>query len=132
MYKLTTQKILCSFAVFVLLSVMFVYNLSTKSGVWNNSRRNNDRSAGKNFLNSTLKTILLWNSSPERVELISFGTGSNAFEAQNCRFTQCEIVINVTERPIDSYDAVVFNIPDLRYKRKLAEISKFYELLLLF
>ena len=60
-----------------------------------------------------IKTILWWNESPDRVELSSFGKGQEAFVSQGCDYTQCEIVTNISERPFATYDAIIFNIPDL-------------------
>jgi alpha-1,3-fucosyltransferase len=52
------------------------------------------------------KTILLWNG-VRRKEVRIFGTGNQIFAKQNCPANRCEIVKNRTERPIESYDAII-------------------------
>ena len=62
------------------------------------------------------KTILVWNDSVERVEIISFGTGSSAFNVCNFNpYEQCELVNDRRKRPIESYDAIVINVPILKW-----------------
>ena len=59
-----------------------------------------------------LKTILIWNS-PQRPEILMFGSGRDIFERHNCPVSDCELVNSLEQfpdRPISSYDAVLFNI----------------------
>ncbi|XP_046456185.1 alpha-(1,3)-fucosyltransferase C-like [Daphnia pulex] len=61
-----------------------------------------------------IKTILLWNA-PQRPEVVIFGTGHDAFVQHGCPVSDCELVnspYQYPERPVDSYDAIVFNIND--------------------
>jgi alpha-1,3-fucosyltransferase len=65
-------------------------------------------------LKTPIKTILVWNA-PQRPEVLIFGTGHDAFVLHKCRFSDCELVnspYQYPERPVDSYDAIVFNIND--------------------
>jgi alpha-1,3-fucosyltransferase len=61
-----------------------------------------------------IKTILLWNA-PQRPEVVIFGTGHDAFVQHGCPVSDCELVnspYQYPERPVDSYNAIVFNIND--------------------
>ncbi|EFX62482.1 hypothetical protein DAPPUDRAFT_336888 [Daphnia pulex] len=52
------------------------------------------------------KTILLWNG-VRRKEVRVFGQGDQVFVNQSCPVNGCEIVTSRTERPIESYDAII-------------------------
>lgn len=52
------------------------------------------------------KTILFWNP-PDRREVQVFGVGHDVFVNQGCAYTQCEIFTNRSQRPVDSYDAII-------------------------
>lgn len=61
-----------------------------------------------------VKSILLWNS-PQRAEVMSFGIGREIFQQQNCKITECEIIVSrwqFPNRPLDSYDAILINLND--------------------
>ncbi|XP_046639939.1 alpha-(1,3)-fucosyltransferase C-like [Daphnia pulicaria] len=58
------------------------------------------------------KTILVWNGLL-RKEIIIFGKGNKVFEKQSCPVNHCEIVTSRTERPVESYDAIVVVFHDL-------------------
>ena len=65
-------------------------------------------------LSSKIKTILFWNG-PKRSELTVFGTGNDAFVQHGCPASDCEIVnspYQYSNRPLDSYDAILFNFND--------------------
>ena len=55
---------------------------------------------------SVTKTILVWNG-VRRKEVRIFGHGDQVFVNQSCPVHRCEIVTSRTERPIESYDAIV-------------------------
>ncbi|XP_046639960.1 alpha-(1,3)-fucosyltransferase C-like [Daphnia pulicaria] len=66
-----------------------------------------ERVGNSEFLQKNVtKTILLWNG-VRRKEVRIFGTGNQIFAKQNCPVNRCEIVTNRTERPIESYDAII-------------------------
>jgi alpha-1,3-fucosyltransferase len=52
------------------------------------------------------KTILVWNG-VRRKEVRVFGQGNQIFVNQSCPVNRCEIVTSRTERPIESYDAII-------------------------
>ncbi len=53
------------------------------------------------------KTILVWNG-VRRKEVRVFGQGDQqVFVNQSCPVNRCEIVTSRTERPIESYDAII-------------------------
>ena len=59
-----------------------------------------------------VKTILIWNS-PQRPEILIFGSGRDIFDRHNCPVKDCELVFSpeqFPDRPVSSYDAVLFNI----------------------
>jgi alpha-1,3-fucosyltransferase len=61
-----------------------------------------------------IKSILFWNS-PRRAEMTIFGTGHDTFVQHGCPVSDCEIVNSPHQypgRPLDSYDAIVFNFND--------------------
>ena len=67
-------------------------------------------------VNSTriIKSILFWNG-PRRSEMTIFGTGHEAFVQHGCPVSDCEIVnspYQYPERPLESFDAIVFNFND--------------------
>ena len=63
-----------------------------------------------------MKTILLWNPHADRVEIVTFGSGREAFTVCHLPPDQdCELVTNRTLRPIESYDAVVVNAPVIQW-----------------
>lgn len=65
---------------------------------------------------SRMKTILLWNENPDRVEIVTFGRGREAFAICHLPPDQnCELVINKSLRPIESYDAIVVNAPVIQW-----------------
>ena len=71
---------------------------------------------------SKVKSILLWNDNPDRVEIVTFGSGIEAFTV--CRLPreeQCELVLNRTQRLIESYDAIVVNAPVIQWSERGAE-----------
>ena len=75
-----------------------------------NQQQNGDRPE----LKRRIKTILVWNA-PQRPEVLIFGTGHDAFVRHNCPVSDCELVnspYQFPERPITSYDAILFNIND--------------------
>ena len=62
--------------------------------------------------NRRIKSILIWNS-PNRYESgVDFGDGPEAFTANGCSVTECQIIRNRTlsQLTFDQYDAVVFNL----------------------
>ena len=62
------------------------------------------------------KQILLWNRLPGRMNEI-LGTGSDGFFRLGCEYTNCFVTQDVdeTERPIHTFDAVVFNMNVLHH-----------------
>jgi alpha-1,3-fucosyltransferase len=65
-------------------------------------------------LPSKIKSILFWNS-PRRSEMTIFGTGHDTFVQHGCPVSDCEIVNSPHQypgRPLDSYDAIIFNFND--------------------
>jgi hypothetical protein len=61
-----------------------------------------------------IKSILFWNA-PRRAEMTIFGTGHDTFVQHGCPVSDCEIVNSPHQypgRPLDSYDAIVFNFND--------------------
>jgi alpha-1,3-fucosyltransferase len=61
-----------------------------------------------------IKSILFWNA-PRRAEMTIFGTGHDTFVQHGCPVSDCEIVNSphqYPDRPLDSYDAIVFNFND--------------------
>lgn len=74
---------------------------------------------------TSLKSILLWNKPMDRIEITVFGSGHEAFVKQRCKFTQCEIINSQweqPERPLRSYDAVIFLFNNHDPKRLLNQV----------
>jgi alpha-1,3-fucosyltransferase len=60
------------------------------------------------------KSILFWNGAM-RSEMTIFGTGHDTFVQHGCPVSDCEIVNSPHQypgRPLDSYDAIIFNFND--------------------
>ena len=61
------------------------------------------------------KQILLWNRLPGRMNEI-LGTGSDGFFRHGCEYTNCYVTQDEEEeRPIHTFDAVVFNMNVLHH-----------------
>jgi alpha-1,3-fucosyltransferase len=61
-----------------------------------------------------IKSILFW-SGASRSEMTIFGTGHDTFVHHGCPVSDCEIVNSPQQypgRPLDSYDAIIFNFND--------------------
>ena len=61
-----------------------------------------------------LKFILLWNA-PQRIETLIFGSGHDSFVDHGCPVSDCYIVnspYQYPKRPLDSFDAIIFNLND--------------------
>ena len=66
-----------------------------------------------------LKFILLWNA-PQRIETLIFGSGHDSFVDHGCPVSDCYIVnspYQYPERPLDSFDAIIFNFNDQFYRK---------------
>ena len=96
-----------AFSVFAVV-VMIFFNLYSDLK-WTNeySRSNEVRLTRKN----QTKTILLWNANPERFEIAAFGIGRKAFDVCKTPYEQCELISDKRKRPIESFDAILINIP---------------------
>ncbi|KAK4025330.1 hypothetical protein OUZ56_014403 [Daphnia magna] len=73
-----------------------------------------------------IKTILFWNG-PRRSEMTIFGTGHDAFVQHGCPVSDCEIVnspYQYPDRPLDSYDAILFNFNDEFWLSKRPEYQR--------
>lgn len=68
-----------------------------------------------------LKSILLWNA-PDRKESSTFGRGHEPFVQHSCEFTQCEIVTNPWQRPLEAFDAIVINVNDFYWLKELPPV----------
>ena len=67
---------------------------------------------------NNIKSILLWNA-PDRKETSTFGRGRQPFVQHGCEYNRCEIVISPWERPLELYDAVIFNLNDFFWLKEL-------------
>lgn len=78
-----------------------------------------DDASPKNLLREIIiarskKQILLWNRLPGRMNEI-LGTGSDGFFRHGCEYTNCFVTQDIEERPIETFDAVVFNMNVLHH-----------------
>ena len=71
----------------------------------------------------SVKTILLWNAD-QRKEVRVFGIGSEAFREQGCQFDRCQITSNRSERPLESYDAIIVNFNDEFVLKDFPELGR--------
>jgi alpha-1,3-fucosyltransferase len=101
------------FAIAVICFVSFYFRLSVSSPLLPPEKRNIHRNVHNSRFRqqNVTKSILLW-SGTGRVEAFIFGKGKDPFVNHNCLYTRCEIVHDRSERPIESYDAVVVVLND--------------------
>ena len=69
----------------------------------------------------TIKSILLWNAADRFESGAEFGSGPEAFVANGCEVTECQIIGNRSDLPFSQYDAVLFNMMDAIIHKKPEE-----------
>ena len=83
--------------------------------------------------NGAIKTILLWNELPAGRIRSVVGSGSKYFSSPNrCKFNRCKLFVKtyvMVKRPLDYYDAVIFNLNSMIYSlpdliRQVEKIQK--------
>ena len=116
--KIVFRKIYRNKIGLILVAVIFIYLDCNKSYLLLNSNLEK---------NLTIKSILIWNN-PRRAEVLSFGTGQDAFIENKCFIKECYLSYyeQYPDKPLSSYDAVIFNFNEESWKLKTPDYLKNY------
>ncbi len=113
------------FLVWYLMLVFIFWHSSLFNREWTRGSDQLESARQSHFrLKTEKKTILVWNGI-KRKEVKIFGQGDQIFVKQNCPVSHCEIVTDRTERPVESYDAIIIVFHDELITPYELELPKF-------